>query len=236
LIAIWPYIDEELVTQRDPNNPGLQMPNELDETASAPAFFSDEKNYHIKTQLVDGRLSLILDIGSPGNLGGDKWAKAVAMEAAKAGKQPSYVKRDRPLSVSGVGHGSQSAPYDCNLPIALKHANGNSISLGSITTPSVSDSDLPGLLGLIAMRKNRAILDLVDLKMYFVGPGDYDLEKALPPGTDCFQCELAPSGHMVVPCCEFDNATKRDDSTLSLVSKQKMEEPRCPPGLTPQFQ
>ena len=37
------------------------------------------------------------------------------------------------------------------------------------------------------------------MKMYFSGHGDYDLEKALPPCTDCFQCELAPSGHMVIP-------------------------------------
>ena len=31
--------------------------------------------------------------------------------------------------------------------------------------------------------------------LYCVGPGDYDLEWAMPPGTDTFQLEKAPSGH-----------------------------------------
>jgi hypothetical protein len=93
---------------------------------------------------------------------------------------------------------------------------------GEITMPTVSNSELPGLLGLTALRKNRAILDLSTLKMYFVGPGDYDLLAALPPGTDCFQGEIAPSGHLVVPCCEF-SAEKPEEHTLTLMTR--------PPGL-----
>ena len=74
------------------------------------------------------------------------------------------------------------------------------------------------------------------MKMYFAGPGDYDLEKALPPGTDCFQCELAPSGHMVFPCCEYSNkSTSKDEGELTLVTKQSKEDRRAsvPPGLCP---
>ena len=39
--------------------------------------------------------------------------------------------------------------------------------------------------------------------MHFCGPGNYDLEAALPPGAERFQGELAPSGHLVLPCGEF---------------------------------
>ena len=89
--------------------------------------------------------------------------------------------------------------------------------------PSVPDSDLPGLLGLTALRKNRAILDLHTMRIYFAGPGDYDLMTAMPPGTDCFQAELAPSGHMVVPCCEYGPPTQEEEHSLTLLTR--------PPGL-----
>ena len=99
--------------------------------------------------------------------------------------------------MSGVGHGSQAAPYDCTLPISLRQADDQTVSTGTVTTLAVANSDLPGLLGLNALRKNRAVIDFSTLKMYFAGPRECDLGRALPPGTDCFQCELAPSGHMV---------------------------------------
>ena len=89
--------------------------------------------------------------------------------------------------------------------------------------PAVPDSDLPGLLGLTALRRNRAILDLHTMKVYFAGPGDYDLMTAMPPGTDCFQAELAPSGHMVVPCCEYGPPGQDEEHSLTLLSR--------PPGL-----
>ena len=61
-------------------------------------------------------------------------------------------------------------------------------------------------IGTRCAEEERAILDLATLKVYFAGHGDYDLTKELPPGTECFQGELAPSGHMVLPCCEFMQA------------------------------
>ena len=146
-------------------------------------------------QPADGRPSLIIDPGSVGDISGDRWAKTVAQAAARSDKRPSYEKRSKPLNVSGVGHGSQSAPYDCTLPISLRQVDGLTSVAGTVTMPSVSNSDLPGLLGFNALRKNRAIIDFDKMLMYFVGPGDYDLSRSLPPGTDCYQCELAPSGH-----------------------------------------
>ena len=103
--------------------------------------------------------------------------------------------------------------------------------------PSVPNSDLPGLLGLNALRKNRAVIDFDENMMYFLGPGEYDLSKALPPGTDCYQCELAPSGHLVVPCCEHEGQPDRhSNGELSLVVQQRAERSSreaTPPGLCP---
>ena len=72
------------------------------------------------------------------------------------------------------------------------------------------------------------------MKMYFTGPGDYELSRALPPGTDCFQCELGPSGHMVIPCCEYgDKPKQHDNGELTLVTQQRAENAQVvgPPGL-----
>ena len=257
MIAVWPYIDSTLTTQVDPHGSGEQVPNTLgddsyttldepvstgsrvaddaaDDLAPSTFFTEGSPGYHIRTQLADGRLSLIIDPGSVGNLCGDKWAKSVAQAAARNGKNPSYEERAKPLNVSGVGHGSQSAPFDCSLPISLKQVDGLTVTSGKVTTPAVSNSDLPGLLGLTALRKNKAIIDFSTMKMYFTGPGNYDLDRALPPGTDCFQCELAPSGHMVLPCCEYDDKpAQHSDGELTLVTRQRSEQPQAarPPGL-----
>ena len=143
---------------------GEETEHSADETTGAFATWAspwdrDTSAYHVQTRLADGRPALVVDPGSVGNLSGDAWAKEVAKAAARHGKHPEYQKRPRPLRVSGVGQGAQTCVYDCKLPVALRQLNGETVSLGCITTPTVSGSELPGLLGLTALRKNRAILD-----------------------------------------------------------------------------
>ena len=246
-IAVWNYIEQGRITQ---TIDGRVVPNELEQSAElhdiatpetsstprsaqpapgqAPGTSSQDPNPHllcgsypIHTTLADGRPSLIIDPGSVGNLCGDKWAKEVAIFAHKNGCKPTHFKRDTPLDVCGVGKGSQQCLYDCHLPIALQTDTEQNALVGTLKTPAVSDSDLPGLLGLTALRRNRAVLDFTTLKLYFCGPADYDVANALPEGTDTFQLQTAPSGHIVLPCCEFKAASSSDDSTLTLLSREK---------------
>ena len=44
------------------------------------------------------------------------------------------------------------------------------------------------------------------------GLGEYDLLQALPPGTQQFNCILAPSGHMMIPCAEFPSSTASEST------------------------
>ena len=128
--------------------------------------------------------------------------------------------------------------------MAFKRANADESAVGTMTTPTIANSVIPGLLGLQSLRKNRGSLDLNTLKIYFAGPGDYDLDKAMPPGTEVYQGELAPSGHMVLPCCEFrgHKLVEPSSSSLTLVTRQaerqEPEQPRStqPPGLGPCYQ
>ncbi len=150
--------------------------------------------YNVNTRLPDGRPALIVDPGSVGNLCGDKWAKEVALHAKRHGRQPGYTRRQHPLSVSGVGHGAQKCHYDCKLPVALRTSNDSNgeATVGDIVIPAVHQSELPGLLGLTALRKNNAVLDFATLELHFQGPGRRSLAPHLPPGTETFPLELAP--------------------------------------------
>ena len=85
----------------------------------------------------------------------------------------------------------------------------NKFTKGTFDTPVVPKSMLPALLGLDSTRRCRGIIDTVSLVLHLCGPGEFDLLKALPPGTESIQCVLSPSGHMMIPCAEFGALDKR---------------------------
>ena len=116
----------------------------------------------------------------------------------KCGKWASQRQRDRPLTVSGIGKGTDLCQWNAKIPIALPTPNGSCVEC-TFDSPIVPNSHLPALFGLRSMQQQRAIIDTNTMRMYFVGPGDYDMEKMLPPGTTSIQCQTSPSGHMVVP-------------------------------------
>ena len=103
-------------------------------------------------------------------------------------------------------------------------------------------SELPGLLGKLTLKKNRAVWDFVTDTLYFMGLGDYELEKVMPPGTDSFQLETAPSGHSVLPCCEYAPASSITEHTLVASRREAAGRhagqsmpppPAAPPALPP---
>ena len=95
------------------------------------------------------------------------------------------------------------------------------------------------MLGLLALINNRAVIDYNKMMVYFLGPGEYDLEKGMPAGTEKFQAERSPSGHMVLPCCEYNHSSKEEEESLTLLTKDE-DKPAAeiagPPGLPSPFQ
>ena len=87
-------------------------------------------------------------------------------------------------------------------PMAMRRLDG-SHSRGTFQVAVVGNSDLPGLLGVQSMWNRRAILDMNTFRPHARGPGDYNLDDVLPPGTKSFQCAFAPSGQMVLPCRKY---------------------------------
>ena len=173
----------------------------------------DELSFHTETQLPSGEPAILIDPGSVGNLAGDKWGKAIASVSVQNGRLPEQKKRDRPLHVSGVGNGTQECQFNVKLPVAFEQDNGTHTG-GTFHVPLVPNSDLPGLLGLQSMRERRTLLDMNTLKIHFLGPGKYELSDVLPPGTESYQCELSPSGHMMLPCGKYTGVDKEERGSL----------------------
>ena len=66
---------------------------------------------------------------------------------------------------------------------------------------------LPALLGLRSMREKQAVLEMTPGKerLTFPGPGGYSITWS--PGTQHIPLVCPPSGHLVIPCDDFDNLT-----------------------------
>ena len=138
--------------------------------------------YHADTRLSDGRTALLIDPGAVGNLSGSIWVQKQASLALEHGRHPKQTKRGRPLDVRGAGQGKSTCNYSCTLPIALRRTDGT-FSGGTFETPTVTNSELPALLGLKSLRQRRCIIDLTTLRLHLCGPGDYTIESILPPGS-----------------------------------------------------
>ena len=102
---------------------------------------------------------MIVDIGAWTNLMGANLARQLAQRAIDCGYKPRQTRIERPLSIQGVGSGSQQCRWEMNCPIAVPH--GDRALLHSITAPIVEGTgeNLPGLLGLRSLERERAIVD-----------------------------------------------------------------------------
>ena len=198
-VETWSTISENFMSPNDTKV--QQVPINRDSSVGANLSF------HSVTRLTDGRLSMLLDIGSVGNLTSDVTARAMATAAINAGRTPSQYKRDKPLNVSGVGKGNEQCHHNCKVSVSINTTGGKSVR-ANFDTPIVPGSELPALLGLETIRRCRGIIDTNTLRLHLLGPGDYDLEKMLPPGTESIQGELAPSRHFVIPCDSYGQETQ----------------------------
>ena len=69
----------------------------------------------------------------------------------------------------------------------------------------------------------RDSLDTVHGRLYFLGPGDYDLMSMLPPGTECFELQKSTSGHLILPMTHYEEL----DMTKKTAKEFSDEAPRA---------
>ena len=122
-----------------------------------------------------------------------------------AGRTPEEYRRNIALNIRGVGSGSQRCEYNSRLPIVLRTSDGQYAS-GTFEAPTLQNSNVPGLLGLNTMRHQRAILDCGNLMLHFIGEGEATVN--LPENATSHPLVVAPSGHLVLPCGDFEQAAQ----------------------------
>ena len=89
------------------------------------------------------------------------------------------------------------------VPLCL--ADGQQGEYKAIVVGSASkESDLPALYGLVGLRKQSAVIDCGNNRMIF--PGSGGIKYVLSPGTKVHKLEVAASGHLLLPCCEWHAA------------------------------
>ena len=115
--------DFEWTTPQSANYFPVECYSESDTWASSSALPNSPapplptRSYLAATELQDGRLSLLLDLGSVGNLASTDWVRRVAVEAMKHGYHSRQAKRDKPLVVGGVGKGTRSVLTTARYPL-----------------------------------------------------------------------------------------------------------------------
>ena len=180
-------------------------------------------SYISNTELADGRQALLIDPGSWHNLTGSPWARRTAVLASRHNRQSKQTERAKPLNVSGVGKDAQQCTHDCELPIELRTVDGRSLA-GMFKAPTINGHALPALLGLRTLIERRAIMDFTTMQISFTGPGESRIDYS--PGTDTFKMLQAPSGHLMLPCCEYQSQSRHgsekvpSQSDLSLLSRE----------------
>ena len=102
----------------------------------------------------------------------------------------------KPMSVQGVGNGSQQCTWETHIPAAVRLDDGTFAKM-EYRSPFVPQSDLPALLGLRTLMNHGAVIDCRNKKLYLCGPGDAEIQP--PPGTMVCSLEQSPSGHLILP-------------------------------------
>ncbi len=159
---------------------------------------------HANTRLGDEREGLLVDCGAISNLSGEQQIQRMAEIAKKQTGMPTTIRPlSRGLRVEGVGNGVQEAVNEAVVPICL--ADG---SLGHYAAPFIPGSPIPSLYGLHSMHAQRTVIDIVNKRLIWVGPGGYQM--TLSPGSKILALESAPSGHLLLPVTEWKKAVSTD--------------------------
>ena len=163
-------------------------------------------HYINKLTLEDGEVGLMPDTGAHDGLCGSAWAVQQATLCRQAGKSYNQKKMDKPRSVQGVGHGSQTAQYEVSLTAGLQDTSGNHYE-EVFTAPCLENSGVPGLMGIQSLERNDALIRCKTGEIWFLGQGGVKLEPS--PGSRHFQMRKARSGHWLLPISKFSSKGAR---------------------------
>jgi hypothetical protein len=161
--------------------------------------------YHTQVRLASGQEGLLVDCGAMADLCGDRWAVRTAALAEAAGQGASWSKIPS-ITVEGVGKEPDVIDDLVKMPVCYEDG-----ATGVFEAVVTKDSDLPALLGLTSLTKRAGIVDTGNDRLIYSGPGG--VKYTLSPGSKVYQCKRAISGHLLLPCAEWQAANPGGNSS-----------------------
>ena len=167
-----------------------------------------QRTFLSTSKMPSGKLSMIVDSGAFSNMIGEELAMTLEKRAQDVDLAPSRSDLLRPMTVSGVGNGTNQAIEQVTCPIAVQTTAGK-VELHTLRAPVIGGSGkhLPGLLGLQTLEANNAVLDIGNRTLHMLCKGKAQLE--LPPGTLSVPLEKSPSGHLVMTIDSFEDIQRQ---------------------------
>ena len=149
-----------------------------------------------------------MDTGAFQNIAGSEWVSQME-KALKRSKQSKIEWKllDRPHPVSGVGNDIVYAKWTASIPIILPGGGKT-----TYTCLYIDDNNCPGLLGMRALSSTGSILDLRPGKLCIYSGNTEDVEIPCRKGITKMTLEQAPSGHIMIPCGQFEKKNCRATS------------------------
>ena len=177
-------------------------------------------------------IGILPDTGAHDGLCGSLWARAQADKCRKAGKKVAQQMLTNPKSVNGVGNGSQQAHYEVSLAAGIQDTEGRFYE-EKYKAPCLEGSPIPGLMGIISLERNDALIRCKTGEMWFLGPGGCEIKPS--PGSRHFQMRKAKSGHWMLPISRFSSQAASSGITLTTEEANQQDlEPVTQPEVTPQ--
>ena len=162
-----------------------------------PADHHETDAAYITLPLGD-EIGLLPDTGAHDNLCGEHWARRLADRCKRAGVRNLQYKLQA-RAVQGVG-GQQTATAEVDLATATLDVEGR-MHTNTYRAPCLDNSNVPGLLGIKALKHEDALIRCSTGEMWFLGQGGVDMK--VSPGTRHFQMREAPGGHWMLPVSQF---------------------------------
>ena len=200
------------------NRGGIRIPTERDEAYRR----GEEVDVHHssqpregrpaqKTRLVGNRPSLLFDPGSKINIVGENTALIELDRSSRlaTGNVSQRADRNR-LKVNGVGEGS--APCDTTgvFPIACSYGGKVQEDTYAANIAGGCGADLPAILGLDSIQSKKSIVLFEQGHETLIMPGNGPYKVVLSPGAKVMKMEKTISGHLAIPCGEWDARQRAD--------------------------
>jgi len=157
-----------------------------------------------RTQLPEGKMAMLVDLGSRINVVGRNIHNKLAAKAAAFNMGVQYFKRGKRLLVSGVGEGNAHCDQEAVTPVAVKTAEGrvNKETYRANIADGIG-ADLPIIWGSDSMQEKDVVLVLRKGKEFVAIPGPAGYKIDWSPGSQLIPMIHAPSNHLVIPCDHF---------------------------------